>query len=127
MYFLDEENFCPGAAEYFMFWTSLMTVELITEVQEVETSFLHQRELCKAQILVEEEQQGKEMVLKVKILTENYCFSFVLMLEKVKWALSIPKFDAKCFNSLSSDEVGNGRREAAIQTGGCCDDLQRSQ
>ena len=89
VYFLDEENFYPGAAEYFMFWTSLMTVELITEVQEVETSFLHQRELYKAQILVEEEQQGKEMVLKVKILTENYCFSFVLMFEKVKWALSI--------------------------------------
>lgn len=82
VYFLEEENFYPEAAEYFMFWTSLMTVELITEVQEVETSFLHQRELQKAQILVEDEKQGKEMVLKVKILTEIYSFSFVSMLEK---------------------------------------------
>ena len=64
--FLKEDRFYPQAAEYFMFWTSLMTVELITEVQEVETSFLHQREYHKAQVIVEEEQQGKEIVLKVK-------------------------------------------------------------
>ena len=70
VHFLDEENFYPGADEYFIFWTSLMTVELITEVKEVETSFLHHRELYKAQILVEEEQQGKEMVLKVNMLRE---------------------------------------------------------
>ena len=71
MSFLEEDQFYSQAAEYFMFWTSLMTVELITEVQEVETSYLHQREYHKAQVIVEEEQHRKEMVLKVKMVTEN--------------------------------------------------------
>ena len=52
-----------------------MTVELITEVQEVETSFCHQRDIHRAQVIVEEEQVGTEMVLKV----HSYLQLFILL------------------------------------------------
>ena len=97
--FLKEDQFYPHGANYFMFWSCLITIELITEVQEVETSFRHQRALYEAQVIVEEEQQGKEVELKVRhsfFYLLDYISRRTLILENQKIEIKITSLIKYC-------------------------------
>ncbi len=73
---LDASLFHDNGRTYLLHWSCLLTEELLAEVQEVEKSHLQQRALYTGDVFVEEEQEGRETILKV--LTSHdmkYCLS----------------------------------------------------